>query len=617
MRYKNYRDAQPHPRETEVFRFQFVNDEQEIQGESTKGLRAQALRRDREGGGVNQEDKFFDVVTLNICWIVDGKFDLGNGPYSLSLAVDDLFRRMPVWVDLRLDISHRKGRLGESSNAHCERWLREKHYYGKLSIQESIEVSSETLKKYHELWFFSMEESQGKLTLEEVLAVWDFMQHGGGVFGVGDHDLLGQALCGAIPRVRQMLHYGQDKRPNATNRKNNSVSKPSYRDIYSRGVQEDLMPMFLKSRRYPDYHLLNPRGMKFSVESLLYSERISLPHPVLAAPGFDLAVDILPDHNHEGEVAKPPDDERLNQMTLAQHLSDISMNGVGLKVFNCDTPLFPKSVIDEGNPLPWEIIGATDNASYLGIVSQPHVPVSQSENRNSEFGVVGAYNGHLAFVTDDKGHHRGVGRVVVDSSFHHWIRMNILPFDRGRGASGGLSDRALMAAYRKGIMFWLAPPERQKRFAVAALWHAVSDPVFNELLPRRVYTILSYYLMNGQLFLSHFESIYPHVVMRNWWVNFLPKDFQVIDLLSESSVPIDFQWEILDECMLGAIVQQFYLYFRISQREDENSFTENPDKYSFLVKKAQSAVAEALIEYRHSYLDERSAIFQSIGQRFP
>jgi hypothetical protein len=71
------------------------------------------------------------------------------------------------------------------------------------------------LTVYNEIWLFgyegydislvgppdSMTGEPGGLTDSELAAITSFMQAGGGLFAVGDHDSLGSGMCGRIPRV--------------------------------------------------------------------------------------------------------------------------------------------------------------------------------------------------------------------------------------------------------------------------------------------------------------------------------------------------------------------------------------------------------------------------------
>ena len=47
----------------------------------------------------------------------------------------------------------------------------------------------------------------GRLSDSELARITEFMQAGGGVFAVGDHDGLGAGMCGFIPRVRYMRKW--------------------------------------------------------------------------------------------------------------------------------------------------------------------------------------------------------------------------------------------------------------------------------------------------------------------------------------------------------------------------------------------------------------------------
>lgn len=58
------------------------------------------------------------------------------------------------------------------------------------------------------MWLFAVESSFGPaLDAPELRAISEFMDGGGGIFATGDHEDLGVAMCGAIPRVRSMRKW--------------------------------------------------------------------------------------------------------------------------------------------------------------------------------------------------------------------------------------------------------------------------------------------------------------------------------------------------------------------------------------------------------------------------
>ena len=148
----------------------------------------------------------------------------------------------------------------------------------------------------------------------------------------------------------------------------------------------------------------------------------AVPHALLSFPGG--AVTYLPDHPHEGECVVPA------VLDPAEYPED--PNGVQVA---------PEIVAH----------GVSAGPGFSG--SKPSItpPVL--------FGVIGAYDGHQT----------GIGRVVVDSTWHHWININL----NGAGASaltGGVAVDGLydapgvpsaeylqIQAYFQNIAGWLEP----------------------------------------------------------------------------------------------------------------------------------------------------------------
>jgi hypothetical protein len=79
------------------------------------------------------------------------------------------------------------------------------------------------------------------------------------------------------------------------------------------------------------------------------------------------------------------------------------------------------------------------------------------------FGLIGAYDGDGV----------GIGRVVVDSTWHHWFSFNLLGF---RDANPSVFEG--MQAYYRNVGLWLTTPEQRRSMLAAAVWGVVaSDPM--------------------------------------------------------------------------------------------------------------------------------------------
>lgn len=153
------------------------------------------------------------------------------------------------------------------------------------------------LSEYEQIWLFGMErekidDKQNPYTLadSEVRALTNFMNKGGGVFATGDHEDLGAALCGRVPRVssmRKWFYSGRtppEQAPGVDNEKRIDTLREGLDIGFALADQEDAVPQEIHPRLTKDgaqwkAHYLLCRGETF--------------------------VKVLPDHMHEGECVLP------------------------------------------------------------------------------------------------------------------------------------------------------------------------------------------------------------------------------------------------------------------------------------------------------------------------
>src|SRR6185436_12595942 len=73
---------------------------------------------------------------------------------------------------------------------------------------QNFRFDAQDLSSYDQIWMFAVQRSDGLLlTDNELKVIAQFMDGGGGVFATGDHEDLGVAMCGRIPRVRSMRKW--------------------------------------------------------------------------------------------------------------------------------------------------------------------------------------------------------------------------------------------------------------------------------------------------------------------------------------------------------------------------------------------------------------------------
>jgi hypothetical protein len=293
---------------------------------------------------------------------------------------------------------------------------------------------------------------------KEAEAVALFMENGGGFFATGDHENYGEALCQFIPRVRSMRRWyyegpgpdGEPVAPSALGSDRNDTLQPDRDGKFIFENQSDDIPQPIEPVWYEQGH--DCKG------SCAVAGRY--PHPLLCSP--DGPINLLPDHMHEG-ICEVPDD--LPGRTFS----------IGERTF----PEYPPCP-STGETLAPEVIAT---GKVLGghpspaFNSEIHTPTDElTESRT--FGLIGAWDGHKV----------GKGRVVVDSTFHHFVNINltgdcylsqvpgISPDDQrffgfyvpdpSSGRRVPSREYLLIQWYYRNIIFWLLPEGKRNKIKV-------------------------------------------------------------------------------------------------------------------------------------------------------
>jgi hypothetical protein len=290
---------------------------------------------------------------------------------------------------------------------------------------------------FDELWLFGYcDERDPPLSDSEVEAVLEFMDNGKGVFATGDHKSLGAAMCGKLPRVGSMRKWYYRMAPSLELKapgKEDTTRLDTLREGLGLGFDVDDQSDGVPQEIRPKFFLTN-------------DGRDAKPHPLLAdKSGF--AITVLPDHMHEGECMVPTNLERR-----------FPFNGEQRDEY----PEIPHT-----NPpirlSPQVVAISTSATGYMFLVGKSIEPV---EPRS--FVSIVAYDGDQV----------DVGRVAVDSSFHHFLDINL----RGTGATdpeerrgffdecgNPTKDYVTFTKYYKNIARWLCPPEVRLQMFVALL----------------------------------------------------------------------------------------------------------------------------------------------------
>ena len=307
--------------------------------------------------------------------------------------------------------------------------------------------------KFDEVWLFgSLEEDDPSLEDSEIEALIQFMDKGGGVFATGDHESLGAAMCGKLPRVGSMRKWYYHNAPSLQLKapgQNTTTRLDTLREGFDLGFhlddQSDSAPQEIRP--------------KFFLKS---GGKASEPHPLLS-DRLGFAITVLPDHMHEGECIVPDNLERIFEFGKNDYEEYRAV---------------PKT--DPPIRLSPEIVAISTSASGF-MLDRAGNPIIMPVEPRSFVSIV-AYDGD----------HVGVGRVVVDSSFHHFLDINL----RGTGAfssdrkgffdSNGnpTKDYITFTQYFKNLVRWLCPvPVRAQMYRALLVDLRFNTSLVEELSP--------------------------------------------------------------------------------------------------------------------------------------
>ena len=357
------------------------------------------------------------------------------------------------------------------------------------------------LTVYDEIWLFGFEgldfgkpvgpvsgtAEPGRLSDSELAKITEFMNAGGGVFATGDHDGLGAGLSGFIPRVRYMRKWFNEGDtstglpPLWVGNGNWPGSGATRADTLQKGAT-DVGNVFFFDDQSDDI----PQPLTVLVPS----------HPVVQGATGVLAV--YPDHMHEGEVMAP-----TGIMLKQTSATDNTLSFAGPNFTE-----FPKIGVYQVVPIVLAQCSIGTGGGLTGhVVDVPVPPDGEDvlcENKNftgdatvcmvRSNDTLAAYDGHTV----------NVGRIVTDSSFHHFLDLNLLgdpcskvpTKQQGFNASAeGKAALKELKAFYVNIATWLAWTGR-KFYFVAGKNDYGRDEVSDHLSPY-VYNDAFYLFLEG------------------------------------------------------------------------------------------------------------------------
>ncbi|MGH1543849.1 MAG: hypothetical protein ACRBHB_25845 [Arenicella sp.] len=273
---------------------------------------------------------------------------------------------------------------------------------------------------YDQIWLFGFS-TNGGINDSEVEAITDFMNAGGGVFATGDHGALGNALCGRLPRIRHMREWtdipmGLEGDAEVAVNRIDTVVDPGANNRYEFSDQSDDIPQ----RIYPNYTVTNgAAGWEARIHSLLRMP--GEPTVRLQASGntnFTNDIDVHPDHPHESVCYNVHDNS-----TLTGNYTEANYN----------FEEFQPAVVDSSRRIKANIIAygvSGGRAINTSIGNKPPVTPQM-------FGVVSVYNGRAA--QRYSGQSQRPGRIVCNSTWHHFVNINLDGIGTSRNGLGSWS----------------------------------------------------------------------------------------------------------------------------------------------------------------------------------
>jgi hypothetical protein len=302
---------------------------------------------------------------VNILMVTDGGGSFGNADFGLRALLDALAVSPGPWVRFAVTKAHRE----TDSTANLQ----------------NFRFDTANLDSFDEIWLFGVQRTFGGLTDGELRALAQFMDGGGGVFATGDHEDLGLAMSGRVPRVRSMRKWhwpnpgpnGEPVAPRVDGPDRFDTLRAGGDPGYQFDDQSDDVPQVISPKLYSSRPYL----------PVSWLSRVH-PHPLLCSPRG--VIRVLPDHAHEGECYEPAD------LTAS-----FTFDGYTTEEY----PALPNGTRLGPEVIAWStVIGGRSAADIKGPVNP------------RSFGAIGAYNGHRV----------GTGRVVVDATWHHFFNINLV-----------------------------------------------------------------------------------------------------------------------------------------------------------------------------------------------
>lgn len=272
-------------------------------------------------------------------------------------------------------------------------------------------------ESFDEIWFFGMRqantagegETENELDQDEVDALKKWMNDGGGVLMTGDHastlpsNLLADANSPCGTLATDVRFLGLGRAIG------HCVPRAGLLRKWEGPPTSRTADSLITAENEAESDTVAQELLLQNVNHYGEPDPEGRPHPLFFYRWRDRYINSFPDHDHEGAVVIP-------------------------KTLDADWPSGRR-----GQTRPHIIARGT------------HVLTGK------EINILAAYNGDLAFV----------GRIVADSSFHHYVNLNLFGFEHP-AQQGSAADQ--IGQFYANLAVWLAPRRKRVEMALAMCW---------------------------------------------------------------------------------------------------------------------------------------------------
>lgn len=322
-------------------------------------------------------------------------------------------------------------------------------YEGFRFDQKEADGVTNIVDGYHEIWCYGFkpdnsggpdanitQASAFPISDSELKVLTQWMNdRQGGVFATGDHDYLGASMCHRMPRIGSMrLWTNADGVPPIGGLDRIDTNRPA------NAAQADIAGGSPAVMAFDNQSDAVPQPIQWvtwmsSWVSPFFRKR--RPHPVLCHPTHG-PIDVMPDHPHEGRCF----DTAINPATGQP---EIKLDGT-YSFLGYAGDEYP--TVAGNKPTPMVI-------AYGTTLPDPPYNHAKGDSPYKRFPMISVYDGHQI----------NIGRVAVDSTWHHWMDINLT----GVEAAADKTNWEKISRYYLNLAVWLAPPSIPRKCLVIHL----------------------------------------------------------------------------------------------------------------------------------------------------